>query len=219
MACWDFDPNKIVLGNGGFLYINVPEYVKLKELRQSSPYVFLHTYLIDRYLYKKGCGTLNRRQYPFLRDRNPYNCRLGNIVILDRDLAIDYSQKVMGKDKSVKLNQYGASGIFKISQLQAEPKWTPDDEIDWEYDPFNADAFLVDIEESISAEEERKQEFQQSRIEAAEQTRNATGVITVTDNCVLIYEKNSSMPHVFNRAPGEVINVRVENGDFIIKRS
>ena len=224
---YEINPKSFVLGNGNEIYIANMSYKKHKGLPTAHPFVLLSRFIMDRFLEKSGMAPTNRNQYIAHRNNDPYDCRIGNLMIMDRDTMMRFME-LSGKDVNTRLPVYVVHGPFKTSPLQREVLITPDEEINWEYNPYEVKEFMADLEAKYMEQEERRQSFKNSQLDKrAEYTRQqlrsavegSNIMITVADNIVMVHDGFTVMPQVFNRKQGQAMVISIVEGKIAINKA
>ena len=227
---WEFRSKTIVRGNGNFIYIAAPEYKRMRELTQAHDYIYLHRFLMDRFLYLVGTGITTKHEYVVHRNGDPYDNRISNLVILDRDMYIDYRRWLNDEDRKA-LPAFTGFGPFKIQELEREVLFTPEEDLDLSYDPYDSTDFMKKIYEAEVKEEERIEAWKESKLERqqAEQliapsvipsVRNDTcATITIADGVVFVHDGYGTTPQIFSKHQGQVLVVTVKNGKIEIKKA
>lgn len=224
---YDFTPEQFILGNGNEVYITAKNYKEHRGLDISHPYVLLSRFLMDRFLEKTGRAPTTKSQYIARRNGDPYDCRIGNLLIMDRDTMMEYL-RLTGKDTPSRLATFVVHGPFKIQKLQKEVLLTSDEEIDWDYNPFEVKEFMKQLEEEYMEREGKKQAFLNSQLKKVREraidrirseVEGSNILITVVDNIVMINDGFTVMPQVFNRQQGQAMVISIIDGKIEIKKA
>ena len=224
---YDFTPEQFILGNGNEVYIAANTYQEHRGLSTPHPYVLLDKFLMDRFLEKSGRAPTTKTQYIVHRNSDQYDCRIGNLLVMDRYNMIRFLQ-LTGKDVPKRLSTYVVHGPFKIQKLQREVMFTSDEEINWEYNPYDIKEFMEQLEKEYMEQEIRKQDFLNSKLEKVRErvhgkvrseVEGSNILITVADNIVMINDGFTVMPQIFNRQQGQALVVSIIDGKIEIKKA
>ena len=224
---YNLNTSSLVLGNGGEIYIANSAYKEHRGLPTTHPFVLLNRFLMDRFLEKSGMAPTTRFQYIAHRNNDPYDCRIGNLMIMDRDTIMRFYE-LTGRDVNInRIPVFVVHGPFKTSSLQREVLITPDEEINWEYNPYEVKEFMADLETKYMEREEKRSSFKNSQLDkraeyTRQQLRNSVEgsniMITVADNIVMINDGFTVMPQVFNRKQGQAMVISIVEGKISINK-